>query len=79
MICFKISFQQDTCPKSRIRGSFDLREEWVAEVRDQKTVSMAKVPGEKNLADLMTKCMSTWKFRRMFELIQYFQSRIYGE
>ena len=29
-----ISFQEDTCPKSRIRGSFDLREDWVAEVRD---------------------------------------------
>ena len=33
-----ISFQQDTCPKSRIRGSFDLREDWVAEVRDQQTI-----------------------------------------
>ena len=29
-----ISFQEDTCPKSRNRGSFDLRGDWVAEVRD---------------------------------------------
>ena len=28
-----IIFQEDTCPKSRIRGSFDLREGWVAEVK----------------------------------------------
>ena len=62
-------FQRDTCPKSRIRGSFDLREDWVAEVREQKMIEMAKVPGEKNLADLMTKCMSTWKLRRMFKII----------
>jgi hypothetical protein len=74
-----ISFQQDTCPKSKIRGSFDLREDWVAEVRDQKEVSMAKVPGEKNLADLMTKCMPTWKFQRMYKMIQNFQSKIFGE
>ena len=74
-----ISFQRDTCPKSRIRGSFDLREDWVAEVREQKMVEMAKVSGEKNLADLMTKSMPTWKFRRMFKLIQDFQTRVFGE
>ena len=56
-----------------------MREDWVAEVRELKMVEMAKVPGEKNLADLMTKCMSTWKFRRMFNLIQDFQTRVFGE
>ena len=73
-----ISFQQDTCPKSKIRGSFDLREDWVAEVRDQKTVQMAKIEGTKNCSDIMTKCMPTWKFLRMIELITTFQSRIFG-
>ena len=73
-----ISFQQDTCPKSKIRGSFDLREDWVAEVRDPKTVKMAKIEGTKNCFDLMTKCMPTWKYLRMIELITTFQSRIFG-
>ena len=73
-----ISFQEDTCPKSRIRGSFDLREDWVAEVRDQKIVQMSWIHGEKNCSDIMTKCMPTWKFRRMFKLVQDFQSRIFG-
>ena len=73
-----ISFQEDTCPKSRIRGSFDLREDWVAEVRDQKIVQMSWIHGEKNRSDIMTKCMPTWKFRRMFKLIQDLQSRIFG-
>ena len=73
-----ISFQQDTCPKSKIRGSFDLREDWVAEVRDQKIVQMAKIEGTKNCSDIMTKCMLTWKFLRMIELIATFQSRIFG-
>ena len=59
--------------------SAGLASDWVAEVRDQKEVSMAKVPGEKNLADLMTKCMSTWKFQRMYKMIQNFQSKIFGE
>ena len=67
-----ISFQEDTCPKSRIRGSFVLREDWVAEVRDQKIVQMSWIHGEKKCSDIMTKCMSTWKFRRMFKLVQDF-------
>ena len=74
-----ISFQRDTCPKSRIRGSFDLREDWVAEVREQKMVEMAKVPGERNFADLKTKCMLNWKLRRTFKLIQDFQTKVFGE
>ena len=73
-----ISFQEDTCPKSKIRGSFDLREDWVAEVRDQKIVQMAKIDGEKNCADIFTKCMPTWKFKKMFQLISSFQSRYFG-
>jgi len=73
-----ISFQQDTCPKSKIRGSFDLREDWVAEVREQKTVQMAKIEGTKNCSDIMTKCMPTWKYLRMIELITTFQSMIFG-
>jgi hypothetical protein len=73
-----ISFQEDTCPKSRIRGSFDLREDWVAEVRDQEVVQMSWIHGEKNCSDIMTKCMPTWKFRKMFKLVQDFQSRFFG-
>ena len=73
-----ISFQQDTCPKSKIRGSFDLREDWVEELRDQKIVQMSKIEGTKNCADIMTKCMPTWKFLRMFKLITTFQSRFFG-
>ena len=73
-----ISFQQGTCPKSRIRGSFVLREDWVIEVRDQKTVQMAWLDGEKNCSDIMTKCMPTWKFHRLFKLIGHFQSRVFG-
>ena len=73
-----ISFQEDTCPKSRVRGSFDLREDWVAEVRDQEAVQMSWIHGEKNCSDIMTKCMPTWKFCRVFKLVQDFQSRFFG-
>jgi hypothetical protein len=54
-----ISFQESTCPKSKIRGSFDMREDWVAELREQKIVQMLKIDGEKNLADIFMKCMPT--------------------
>ena len=39
---------------------------------------MAWIDGEKNCSDVMTKCMPTWKFCRMFKLIDDFQSRTFG-
>lgn len=72
-----ISFQGDTCPRSKIRGSFDLREDWVSEVRDQKTVQMCKVEGTRNLADLFTKCLPTYKFKALVKMINEFQDQIF--
>ena len=52
-----ISFQQDTCINSKIRGSIDMRMEWVEELRDLKIVKTIHVSGEDNLADILTKCL----------------------
>ena len=57
-----ISFANDTCPRSKIRGSFDLRDDWVKEVRDRSQVSIVGVASESNFADIFTKCLSRGVF-----------------
>ena len=58
-----LSFQRDTCPTSKIRGCFQLREAWVRELRDQGVVRTEKIPRELNMADMLTHCLSRCKFR----------------
>jgi hypothetical protein len=64
-----ISFQGSTCPKSDIRGSFDWREDWVQEVRDQSVVRTEFISSAQNLADLFTKCLRRPEFSRLFSMI----------
>ena len=53
-----VSFQKSTNPNSKFKGIFDMREEWVNELRDKKKVTAVKVSTDKNIADMMTKCLS---------------------
>ena len=64
------SFQRGVCVQSRVGGIFDFREAWVAEMRDQGSVDTEYVASEMNLADVFTKCMPTYKFKRMIQQIQ---------
>ena len=74
-----ISFQQDTCINSKIRGSIDMRMEWVEELRDLKIVKTIHVSGEDNLADILTKCLKGPKHSSMVEKTVDFQkSEILG-
>ena len=65
-----ISFQRNTCVDSALRGTFDLREEWVAELRDQEIVKCSKVPALNNISDLGTKCHVSKDWHRLVNLIQ---------
>ena len=67
------SFQGDTCPNSKIRGSIDMREAWIEEMRDNSVVRTEHVPGGENLADILTKCFKGPKFSQIFERIVNFQ------
>ena len=68
-----ISFQGDTCPNSKIRGSIDAREGWVKDMRDLGKVKTQHVRGEENLADIFTKCLKGPKFQEAVEKIKNFQ------
>ena len=61
------SFANDTCPNSKIRGSFDLREDWVEEVRNLEHVKTVDVASENNLADLFIKCLARGVYLRLKE------------
>jgi hypothetical protein len=67
------SFQHNTCPKSRMRGCFDLREKSIKEMRDKGVVTAKYVPRHLNMADLLTHCLSRCKFREQLQRAQNFQ------
>ena len=68
-----ISFQSDTCPNSKIRGSIDMREAWVKELRDLDIVATQYVESSSNLADIFTKCFMGPAFAKLKKKIVDFQ------
>ena len=74
-----ISFQSDTCPNSKIRGSIDMRDGWVKELRDLDRVATQYVEGRDNLADIFTKCLMGPKFKSLREkIVDYQRTSILG-
>lgn len=67
------SFQHNTCPNSKLRGCFDIRDKSVQEMRDKGVVSTKQIPRDLNLADLLTHCLSRSKFRGQLKKAQNFQ------
>ena len=63
------SFQKATCLNSRLRGVFDLRDSWVRELREDKKLQVKYVAAEGQLADVLTKALPAYKFRRSIEKI----------
>jgi hypothetical protein len=51
-----ISFQHSTCPSTKLKGIYNLREAWVGELKNTKQIKAIKVDTKLNLADLLTKC-----------------------
>ena len=54
---------------SKLRGTFDVHEKWVAELRDANTLIVEKINTTNNLADLMTKTHSTRRFKQLLNMI----------
>ena len=63
------SFQQGTCVHTKIRGTFDMREAWIKELKDQTQIKVEHVPGEQNCADLMSKPHRTPRFQQLLNSI----------
>ena len=65
------SFQQGACVQSNIRGTFDMRESWVQELKDNDQIQVEHdiVPGAHNCADLMSKTHRTCRFQQLLNSI----------
>ena len=65
-----VSFQSGTNLDSRLGGTFDNREDWIQDMRDQHKVKGVKINTVYNMADLLTKCHSPAVFERLVSLVQ---------
>ena len=65
-----ISFKDDTCPVSKIRGCFDYREDWVEELKAEEIIQVHKVKDVNNLADMLTKQYPTYKFKARMQQVR---------
>ena len=64
------SSAEDTCRVSKIKGSFDYRARWVEELKEEKQIEIGKVKDVQNLADILTKCYPTYKFKTRLTLVR---------
>jgi hypothetical protein len=64
-----ISFQHSTCPSSKLKGIFNLRHNWVQELKDSDQIKAVKVDTARNLADVLTKCLKTHTRTTLFNLL----------
>ena len=64
------SFQEGTCIHSRLRGIVDMRLAWVKELRDKPKIKVKWIAGDRNKADLLTKCFPNWIFQQRLKLVQ---------
>ena len=73
-----VSYQHSTTAPSKIRGVCDKRLDWIKELKDQASVTAAKVPTytEENLADLFTKCLSNTVRMKLQQQLQKIANRI---
>ena len=68
-----ISFMDDTCPVSKIRGCLDYREDWVtrgAQGCREGKIQVFKVKEMNNLVDMLTKQYPTYKFKAKMKQVQ---------
>lgn len=55
---------------SKVRGNFDLRDEFVTELRLAGVVVVSKVATEDSYADVLTKCMNSGRFNSVVDKVQ---------
>ena len=65
-----ISFHKGTCVASKLRGTFDVRDAWVQELRDRHSLIVVPVASCNNCADLCTKPHTTARFKQLLRLVQ---------
>ena len=65
-----ISFQQKMNPDSKLKGIIDLRWNWVMELQDSGKVRAVKVHTTRNIADILTNCLSRITYEQLLDLVK---------
>ena len=63
-------FQKGTCVSTKLVGVYDMREDWIQELRDEAVITTTHVSGQANKANVLTKCMSSGAFNSGVSLVQ---------
>ena len=64
------SLASSTCLHSKLRGIFDIREDWVLELRQRSELLVVYVQSEHNIADLLTKSHTTARYQQLLGKIR---------
>ena len=72
-----ITFQKGTCVNSKLRGTFDMRREFVGELRNSQEIETKYISREKNHADLLTHCQPSGPYNQGVHNLQNY-SREFG-
>ena len=62
-----VTFQNKMSPSSKLKGVFDLRNDWVKELQDKNQIRAVKVNTKNNLADILTKPLNGAERSRLEE------------
>jgi len=65
-----ITFQKGTCVNSKLRGTFDMRREFVGELRNSKEIDTKYISRDKNFADTLTHCQPSGPYNHGVERIK---------
>ena len=63
-----ISFQQDTCVRTKHKGVIDMAESWVVELKSGRLVYTEYIATDRNPADIFTKCLDRQTFQERRKL-----------
>ena len=65
-----VIFQNKMNPTSKLKGVFDLRDNWVQELQDRQIITAVKVNTNVNLADQLTKPLNGNKLLQLEQCLQ---------
>ena len=74
-----VVFQKGTCVNSKLKGTFDMRLQWIGELKADNIVQGAKVDRENNLSDILTHCQPSGKFTKAVLQIQQHYKKFTGQ
>ena len=63
------AFSKGTCVNSKLGGTFDVREQWVKELKNKSEVAVQYVNTTNNIADLLTKAHRAHRFQQLLSMV----------